>query len=100
MLTTSVRAKRTRPEAIRALTARPEDSGKVSAMFEAIVDGFADEIRFGETLPEAEHRGGDDRRLAERQDGEADHLPARGAERERALLQAARRLLEHRARDR
>ena len=41
MLTTSVTANRTRPAAISALTSRPDDSGKSSAMFAAIVDGFA-----------------------------------------------------------
>ena len=106
MLTTRVIANRTRPEAIRALTSTPEDSGNLSAMLAAIVDGFAWLIRLKVTTPgdreddrhrhrlaeraaEAEHRAADDRRLAERQDRHPDHLPAGRAERERALLQAA-----------
>jgi len=40
-LVTRVIAKRTRPEAIRVLTASPEDSGKSSAMLAAIVEGLA-----------------------------------------------------------
>ncbi len=40
-LVTRVIAKRTRPEAIRVLIARPVDSGKSRAMLAAIVEGFA-----------------------------------------------------------
>ena len=54
MLTTSVIPNSTRPEAIRALTSRPEDSGKLSAMLAAIVDGFAELIRLNVTTPETE----------------------------------------------
>ena len=54
MLTTSVTANRTRPAAISALTSRPEDSGKSSAMFAAIVDGFAELIRLNVTSPETD----------------------------------------------
>src|SRR4051794_94374 len=36
-----VMTKRTRPVAISRLIARPEDSGKLSAMLAAIVEGFA-----------------------------------------------------------
>ena len=117
MLTTRVIAKRTRPEAISALTASPEDSGKSSAMLAAIVEGFAWLIRLKVTIAgdreddrhrhrlaeraaEAEHRAADDRRLAERQDGHPDHLPAGRAERQRALLEPARRLREDLAGDR
>jgi hypothetical protein len=53
-LVTSVIAKRTRPEAIRALIASPEDSGKLRAMFAAIVEGFAWLIRLKVTIPETE----------------------------------------------
>ena len=66
MLTTRVIPKRTRPEAIRVLTARPEDSGKLSAMLAAIVDGFAWLIRLKVTTPETERMIVDRHRLAER----------------------------------
>src|SRR4051794_36499602 len=54
MLVTRVIAKRTRPVAIRALIARPEDSGKSRAMLAAIVEGFAWLIRLKLTAPETE----------------------------------------------
>ena len=104
MLTTRVIANSTRPEAISALTATPEDSGKSSAMFAAIVDGLPELIRLNVTPPETDRMivtaivspsarprpsidAADDRRAAEGQDGHPDHLPARGAEGERALAQ-------------
>src|SRR3954468_166891 len=54
MLVTRVIAKRTRPVGIRALIARPLDSGKLSAMLAAIVEGFAWLIRLKLTPPETE----------------------------------------------
>ena len=86
----------------------PNASGKLRAMFAAIVDGFVelsscegddagggehhrDGHRLAERAAEAEHGGGDDAGAAEREHRHADHLPAGGAERERGLL------VQHRA---
>src|SRR5215213_3903256 len=54
MLVTRVIANSTSPVAIRALIARPEDSGKSRAMLAAIVEGFAWLIRLKLTAPETE----------------------------------------------
>ena len=82
MFTTSVTAKRTRPAAVSALTARPEDSGKSSAKCAAIVDG----------LPEPEHgardehgaAGGRRRSLEERDEPEIVREPVEQPDRGRA----------------
>src|SRR5262245_33206220 len=54
MFTSSVITNSTRPEAISVFTATPDDSGKLSAMSAAIVDGFAWLIRLNVTSPDTE----------------------------------------------
>src|SRR5262245_17208132 len=54
MFTSRVIRNSTRPEAISVLTATPDDSGKLSAMSAAIVDGFAWLIRLNVTPPDTE----------------------------------------------
>src|SRR5262245_23767964 len=53
-LTTSVIANRTRPVATSTLTSSPDDSGNVSAMLAAIVDGLAELIWLSVTPPETD----------------------------------------------
>src|SRR4051794_13979091 len=50
-LTAKVRTNSARPLAMRALTARPLESGKFSAMFAAIVEGLVLLIRLNVTVP-------------------------------------------------
>ena len=84
----------------------PEDSGNSSAMLAAIVDGLSELIRLKVTAPETERMIATAivspsarpspsiepliRPSAERQHGHPDHLPARRAERHRALLELLR----------
>src|SRR6185436_15492771 len=53
-LTSRVMTKSTRPEAMSAFTASPDDSGNCSAMLAAIVDGLFELIRLTVTAPDTE----------------------------------------------